>query len=72
VMGDLDVTHDSTFGRPARRHSLGRDIMIALALKLAALAILYLTFFSPSHRLDVTPERIAAALFGDAGSQDWH
>jgi hypothetical protein len=51
-----------------RRHSLGRDIAWALAVKTAALVILYFAFFGPSHRVEVTPGRVAADLFDPAQS----
>lgn len=39
---------------PARfRSGLKRRVVIAISVKLALLAILYLMFFSPSHRLAV-------------------
>lgn len=39
---------------PARfRRGLKRRVVIAISVKLALLAILYLMFFSPSHRLAV-------------------
>ena len=41
-----------------------RDIALALMLKFALLAMLYLAFFSPSHR---APADIAAHLFSPLG-----
>lgn len=48
------------------RRSLGRDILWALALKAVALTLLYFAFFGPSHRVAVTPDRVAARLIGSA------
>jgi hypothetical protein len=39
---------------------LSRDVTLALACKLAALVVLYVTLFSPSHRL---PADTGAHLF---------
>jgi hypothetical protein len=44
--------------------SLRFEITAALVFKALALLLLYLAFFSGSHRSAVTPERMAAALTG--------
>lgn len=41
---------------------LGRDILIALAIKLSLLTFLYYCFFAESHRPRIDPETTAAAL----------
>lgn len=47
---------------------LGREIGSALVLKLAALALLYFSFFDHSHRATITPAAVAAKVFsGGAG-----
>ena len=46
----------------AQRWSPGRDVAWALALKGALLLLLYLACFGPSHRIAVTPARVAAAF----------
>jgi hypothetical protein len=43
---------------------LRRDILIALGLKAALLAILYLLFFSPSHRPHETVVAMRQHIFG--------
>lgn len=48
----------------ARLHPLIREIGLVLAFKLVALFFLYTFFFSPAHRIDVTPERVHGAVFG--------
>jgi len=50
--------------RPWLRHPLARDIAVVLGIKVLALTALYLAFFSPSHRLDVTPEALGEAVYG--------
>ncbi len=45
--------------------ALRREIAILLIVKAALLTTLYLLFFSPSHRVDVTPARVEThLLFG--------
>ena len=44
------------------RTRLRSELTLALAFKLAALIVLYFLFFSPSHRMHVTPADMAAAL----------
>ncbi len=46
------------------RHPLAREIAVVLALKVVALAALYVLFFGPSHRPDLTPEAVGDAVFG--------
>jgi hypothetical protein len=41
---------------------VGRDILIALAIKLSLLTVLYYCFFAESHRPKVDPETTAIAL----------
>jgi hypothetical protein len=43
---------------------LRRDIVILLAAKAALLTLLYFLFFSPTHRLTVTPEVLRAHIMG--------
>ena len=45
---------------------LRREIILALALKAGLLVILYLLFFSPTHRQTGTPELLRAHIVGDA------
>ena len=42
-----------------------REIIILLAAKAALLVLLYVLFFSPAHRVTVTPERLRAHLTGE-------
>jgi hypothetical protein len=57
-------THSSALaGRGIRP---GRDILLVLAVKAAALALLYVLCFGPSHRPSVTPDQFAATLFPSA------
>jgi hypothetical protein len=44
-------------------HRLAREIVAALGLKLIALVLLYVFFFSAPKRIAVTPETMAQALF---------
>lgn len=46
------------------KRSLRFEITAALAFKALALLLLYLAFFSGSHRAVVTPAEMAAALAG--------
>lgn len=46
----------------AWRHDLRRKLIWLLAIKLAALAALWLLFFSPAHRPAVDPARAAEHL----------
>ena len=46
-----------------RRASLARDLPLVVGLKLLALVVLYLLFFSPSHRPPIDP---AARIAGSA------
>jgi hypothetical protein len=46
----------------AQRWSPGRDVAWALTLKAALLLLLYLACFGPSHRVAMTPARVAAVL----------
>lgn len=43
--------------------AVGRGIAVTLAIKIAALALIYALFFSPAQRV---PPDIAARLTGDA------
>lgn len=52
----------------AIRHAPWRDIVWTLAFKAAALTLLYLLFFGPSHRIAVTPDRVAALLIPLSGA----
>lgn len=47
-----------------RLHPLVREIGLVLAFKLVALFFLYTLFFGPSHRVNVTPDGVHAAVFG--------
>jgi hypothetical protein len=51
-------------GPPSLR--LARGITWMLVAKAAALALLYVAFFSPAHRPDVTPGYVAEALLNPA------
>lgn len=44
------------------RTPLGRELTLAVVFKVVALFLLYVLFFSPSHRTHVTPVDMAAAL----------
>lgn len=46
------------------RHPLAREIVVVLAIKVVALTALYLVFFSPAHRPDLTPESMERAILG--------
>lgn len=55
-------TSDQTIARPFR-HPLAREVAVALTLKAVALGALYVAFFGPWQRPEVTPETVASALF---------
>jgi len=57
-------TNDPKSAAPPARARLGRDIFVALSLKIMLLAILYGLFFSPSHRPPADAAAIATALVG--------
>jgi hypothetical protein len=44
---------------------IGREITTVLALKLLALAALYVLFFGPSHRVSTTSHDMSAHVLGD-------
>ena len=44
---------------------LRREIIILLLAKAALLTLLYAFFFSPAHRVTVTPERLRAHITGE-------
>lgn len=48
------------------RRTLAREIVVVLAVKVAALAALYFLFFGPGHRPDLTPETMERAILGAA------
>ena len=50
------------------RSSLAGEITIWIVLKLAALGLLFVLFFSPDTRLDVDSDGVGRMLFG-AGEQ---
>ncbi len=41
---------------------LGRELTVALACKIVAIVLIYVSFFSPSHRHRPTPADTAAFL----------
>jgi hypothetical protein len=48
------------------RSTLRRELTLAIIFKVAAIFLLYSLFFSPAHRVHVTPTDMAAALSGAA------
>lgn len=46
-------------------HLLRRDIILLIAVKAAILTLLYVLFFSPAHRLAVSPEGLRTYILGD-------
>ena len=52
------------------RHPLAREIVVVLAVKVVALAALYLVFFGPAHRPDLTPEAVDRAILGTTPDAD--
>ncbi|WP_281929955.1 cytochrome oxidase putative small subunit CydP [Methylocystis iwaonis] len=44
------------------RSTLRRELTLAIIVKVAAIFLLYFLFFSPAHRIHVTPADMAAAL----------
>ena len=51
-------------------HTLRREIIVLLAVKLAALSVIYFAFFGPSVRPHITTPDIAAHL--TAGAANTH
>jgi hypothetical protein len=45
---------------------LGRELTLALAFKIVAIVLIYVFFFSPSHRFRPTPADTAAFLTSGA------
>lgn len=52
------------------RHPLAREVAVVLAIKVVALAALYLFFFGPAHRPDLTPESVGRAILGANSEPD--
>lgn len=55
-----------------RRSPLAREIVVALAVKVAALVVLWALFFSPDHRPAVDPGAVADALAPQHTSETGH
>ncbi len=55
-------TSDQTIARPFR-HPLAREVAVALTVKAVALGALYVAFFGPWQRPDVTPGTVETVLF---------
>jgi hypothetical protein len=53
--------------RRMRPEGLGRELTIAFALKVVAIAVIFAAFFTPAHRLRPTPADMAAFLTGGSG-----
>jgi hypothetical protein len=52
-------------GPQARGSStIGRDVLVAMAIKLSLLAVLYVCFFADAHRPKADPGATAIALLG--------
>jgi hypothetical protein len=60
------MAFDRTLPVVSRGRSLRREIAWALLFKMLALAVLYVAFFGPSHRVQVTAAQVSA-LFGQPG-----
>ncbi len=60
-------------GRWLRLSPLGRDLVVILILKFAALALLWWIFFSQptATHMRVEPSRVEARLLSPASSQDY-
>ncbi|MDE2465041.1 MAG: hypothetical protein KGO02_15195 [Alphaproteobacteria bacterium] len=48
--------------------SVRREVVALLIAKFILLSVLYVLFFSPSHRLTVTTQRLEHHLFADSAS----
>jgi hypothetical protein len=46
------------------RRTLGRELLLALLFKAAAIFLLWFWFFGPAHRVHVTPADMAAVVAG--------
>jgi hypothetical protein len=51
------------------RNPLQMELTLAVVFKLAALFLLYVFFFGPSHRTQVTPADMAAVLGEDRATE---
>jgi hypothetical protein len=51
------------------RNSLQMELTLAVVFKLVALFLLYVFFFGPSHRTQVTPADMAAVLGEDRATE---
>jgi len=58
--------HIRTSGSSPNTPRLGRDIAVALAIKLVLLFAIYVLFFSPAHRLPSNTAATATAVTGVA------
>jgi len=56
------MTPTQTTAAPKTGVAAGRDVLIALAIKLSLLTVIYYCFFAESHRPKVDPETTAVAL----------
>ncbi len=66
------MAFNRTFSTASRSHGLRREIAWALLFKMLALAVLYVVFFGPGHRAQVTPAQIAALFGQPAQTQGKH
>jgi hypothetical protein len=58
------MVEKSKSAKKTQQLSLRREIVWALAFKAIALVALYVLFFHPSHRVDVTANQVASAIVG--------
>jgi hypothetical protein len=52
-----------------QKRSLAREISLALTIKVAAIVAIYFAFFAGPHRPHVTPESMAAYIYGPTPAQ---
>jgi len=65
----LGCTAQARPDRPCTHRRLRREVAIALAWKLLALIVLFLLFFSPSHRPDVSADAVETLFFAEPAQE---
>lgn len=58
--------------RTGERDHLAAEIAVVLAVKLAALALIWWLFFSPPHRVSADPDATAGHLLGQSPASPPH
>ena len=72
ITRDYRKNDSKASGHADWRRGIRRSISWALLVKLIALIALWAIFFSPSHRVDMTAERVDSRLVIDAAPEKSH